>query len=203
MLHTSRFLRFFLPAIFAVLPFADAPSNVNATTVLALDLESLVQQSWAIAQATVGNLRSFPTGTLGSSPIVTRVTFAIQKLYKGHVPSSVDVDFLGGTIGTRRMSIQGMPQFKQGQRLIVFLANPANKPVSGTIGVDQGVLRIVYDPQTGADRIYRWWGQGVNTQTSFKDRTIVSMETKTDATGNAETLPEFENQLNQAIAQAQ
>jgi len=203
MFHTSSFLRFLLQAIIAFLPFAVAPSNLRATTVLPLDLESLVQQSGTIAQVTVGNLQNLSRGTPESSPIVTRVTFVIQKVYKGRASGNVDVDFLGGTIGTRRMSIQGMPQFKQGQRLIVFLANPANKPISGTIGLDQGVLRIVYDPQTGADRIYRWWGQGVNTQTSFKDRTIASMEATTDATGNAETLSEFEKQLSQAIAQTQ
>jgi hypothetical protein len=185
------------------LPFVVASSNLSATTVLPLDLDSLVKQSWVIAQVTVGNLQSFSTGTPVSSPIATRVTFVIQKVYKGQVSGSADIDFLGGTIGTKRVSVPGMPQFKQGQRLIVFLANPTEKRVSGTIGLDQGILRIVFDPQTGTDRVYRWWGQGVNPQTSFKDRTSVSMEKTTDTTGNAETLAEFESQLNRAIAQAQ
>ena len=179
-----------------------ASSNLSATTVLPLDLDYLVKQSWVIAQVTVGNLQSFSTGTPGSSPIATRVTFVIQKVYKGQISGSADIDFLGGTIGTRRVSIPGMPQFKQGQRLIVFLTNPSEKRVSGTVGLDQGALRIVFDPETGADRVYRWWGQGVNPQTGFKDRKSFSMETTTDTTGNAETLPEFESQLNQAIAQA-
>ena len=89
------------------------------------------------------------------------------------------------------------------ERLIVFLANPADKSISGTIGGDQGLLRIIFDPQTGLDRVYRWWGQGVNPQTNFKDRTPLSMETTTGPAGNAETLPEFEDQLSQAIAQTQ
>ena len=201
MFHTSRYLHHGVRSIAVFLSLLVASSSLSAATGVALDLDNLVKQSWAIAQVTVGNLQSFSTGMPGSSPIATRVTFVTQKVYKGQVSGSVDADFLGGTIGTRRVSIPGMPQFKQGQRLIVFLANPADKSLSGTIGRDQGVLRIVFDPQTGSDRIYRWWGQGVNGQTSFQDRTPLSMETTTSPTGNAETLPEFENQLNQAIAQ--
>jgi hypothetical protein len=201
MFHASRRIRLWIQSIAVFLLVAS--NNLLAATFRSSDLDSLVKQSWAIAQVTVGNLQSLSTGTPGSSPIATRITFVIQKVYKGQVSRSVDTDFLGGTIGTRRMSVPGMPQFKQGQRLIVFLANPADKFLSGTIGRDQGVLRIVFDPQSGSDRVYRWWGQGVNSHTSFQDRTPVSMETITDPAGNAETLPEFETRLNQAIAQTQ
>jgi hypothetical protein len=203
MFNASRPFCRWIRSIVVFLPFMVASSNLNASTFVSLDLDNLVKQSWAIAQVTVGNLQTFSTGMSGSSPIATRVTFVIQKVYKGQVSGSVDTDFLGGTIGTRRVSIPGMPQFKLGQRLIVFLANPGDKTISGTIGRDQGVLRIVFDPQTGSERIYRWWSQGVNTQTSFKDRTPISMETTTSPTGNAETLPEFESQLSQAITQTQ
>jgi hypothetical protein len=189
-------------SIIACFVFLAAPGHLRATTALSLDLDSLVRQSWAIAQVKVGDLQSFSSGTSGSSPIETRVTFIVQKVYKGQVSESIDINFLGGVIGTRGMAIQGMPKFKQGQRLIVFLANPADKRISGTIGLDQGVLRVVHDPQSGSDRVYRWWGQAVNSQTSFKDRTSVSMETTTDAAGNAETLSQFETQLAQAITRA-
>jgi hypothetical protein len=199
MFHASSRIRFWIQSIAVFLLVAS--NNLLAATFRSSDLDDLVKQSWAIAQVTVGNLQSFSTGMPGSSPIATRVTFIIQKVYKGQITGSVDSDFLGGTIGTRRMSIPGMPHFKRGQRLIVFLANPADKFLSGTIGRDQGVLRIVFDSQSSSDRVYRWWGQGVNSQTSFQDRTPVSMETTTSPAGNAETLPEFETRLSQAIAQ--
>jgi hypothetical protein len=199
MFHASSRIRFWIQSIAVFLLVAS--NNLLAATFRSSDLDDLVKQSWAIAQVTVGNLQSFSTRMPGSSPIATRVTFIIQKVYKGQITGSVDSDFLGGTIGTRRMSIPGMPHFKRGQRLIVFLANPADKFLSGTIGRDQGVLRIVFDSQSSSDRVYRWWGQGVNSQTSFQDRTPLSMETTTSPAGNAETLPEFETRLSQAIAQ--
>jgi hypothetical protein len=199
MFHASSRIRFWIQSIAVFLLVAS--NNLLAATFRSSDLDDLVKQSWAIAQVTVGNLQSFSTGMPGSSPIATRVTFIIQKVYKGQITGSVDSDFLGGTIGTRRMSIPGMPHFKRGQRLIVFLANPADKFLSGTIGRDQGVLRIVFDSQSSSDRVYRWWGQGVNSQTSFQDRTPLSMATTTSPAGNAETLPEFETRLSQAIAQ--
>jgi hypothetical protein len=203
MFHASCCLRYWIRSIALSLPLLVASSDLRAAALRSSDLDSLVKQSWAIAQVTVGSLESFSTGMPGSSPIATRVTFVIQKVYKGKISGNVAADFLGGTIGTRRMSIPRVPQFKQGQRLIVFLANPADKFLSGTIGRDQGVLRIVFDSQNDSDRVYRWWGQGVNAQTSFQDRTPISMETTTSPTGNAETLSEFETQLLQAIAQTQ
>src|ERR1700730_7262071 len=136
MFHASRRIRFWIQSIAVFLLVAS--NNLLAATFRSSDLDDLVKQSWAIAQVTVGNLQSFSTGMPGSSPIATRVTFIIQKVYKGQISGSVDSDFLGGTIGTRRMSIPGMPHFKRGQRLIVFLANPADKFLSGTIGRDQG-----------------------------------------------------------------
>ena len=201
MFHASSRIRFWIQSIAVFLLVAS--NNLLAATFRSSDLDSLVKQSWAIAQVTVGSLQSFSTGMPGSSPIATRVTFVIQKVYKGKISGNVATDFLGGTIGTRRMSIPRIPQFKQGQRLIVFLADPADKFLSGTVGRDQGVLRIVFDSQSDSDRVYRWWGQGVNAQTSFQDRTPVSMEITTSPAGNAETLSEFETQLVQAIAQTQ
>lgn len=192
--HTFRSLRRLLRLAGFSLLFLLASHDLSATTVQSLDLDALVKQSWAIAQVTVGNLQSFWTGTPGSGPIATRVTFVIQKVYKGPISGSVDTDFLGGTIGTKRVSVPGIPQFQPGQRLIVFLANPGEKRVSGTIGLDQGVLRILSDPPTGADRVYRSWGQGVSSETNFKERS--------GSADNPETLSEFESQLSQAIAQA-
>ena len=197
--HISRSLRDQMRLLAVLLSQVIAFDHLSATTVQSLDLDSLVQQSWAIAQVTVGNVESFWTGTPGTSPIATRVTFNIGKVYKGSVPASVDTNFLGGTIGSRKMWIPGIPQFQSGQRLIVFLANPQERRVSGTIGLDQGVLRILSDPQTGTDRIYRWWGQGVSPRTNFKERAVASTDA-TGAAGNVETLADFESQLSQSMA---
>jgi hypothetical protein len=203
MFHATCCLRYWIRSIALSLALLVASTDLRASAIHSSDLDSLVKQSWAIAQVTVDSLQTFSTGMPESSPIATRVNFVIQKVYKGKISGNVATDFLGGTVGNRRMSIPRIPQFKQGQRLIVFLANPADRFLSGTIGRDQGVLRIVFDSQTDSDRVYRWWGQGVNAQTSFQDRTPVSMETTTSPTGNAETLSEFETQLVQAIAQTQ
>src|ERR1700676_3878998 len=166
MFHASCCLRYWIRSIALSLPLLVASSDLRAATIRSSDLYSLVKQSWAIAQVTVGDLQSFSTGMPGSSPIAPRVTFVIQKVYKGKISGNVATDFLGGTIGTRKMSIQRIPQFKQGQRLIVFLANPADNFLSGTIGRDQGVLSIVFDSQSDSDPVYRWWGQRVNAQPS-------------------------------------
>src|ERR1700737_5364052 len=92
--HISRCLRDQMRLLAVLLSQVIAFDHLSATTVRSLDIDSLVQQSWAIAQVTVGNLQSFSTGVPGSSPIGTRVTFVIQKVYKGQISGSVDGDFL-------------------------------------------------------------------------------------------------------------
>ena len=107
----------------------------------------------------------------GKGTISTKVTFSLNRpALKGQVSSPFSLEFLGGTVGNRRIVVDSMPQLVIGEHLIIFSYGPDKAFVSPFIGMDQGILRVVHDEQNSVDRVYRWWGQPVNESQSFQDR---------------------------------
>ena len=155
-----------------------SPMNSQATTVRQLDLPELAQQAEVIADVTVSGIESFWASPAGGKAIHTRVTFSLNSApLKGQVGSPFTLDFLGGTVGNRRMEVSGMPKPQVGDRVILFSYGPDKTFVSPVIGFDQGALRVIRDKQNNVDRVYRWWGQPVNESQPFNSRLPVSAET--------------------------
>jgi hypothetical protein len=156
------------------------PMGTHATTVRPLDLPELVQRAEVIADVTVTATTSFLVSPAGGKAIQTRVTFTLNSApLKGQVTSPFTLNFLGGTVGTHRMEVPGMPKFQAGDRLILFSYGPDKTFVSPVIGFDQGALRVLRDQQSSVDRVYRWWGQPVNESQRFASRAPGSSETAT------------------------
>jgi hypothetical protein len=157
--------------ILLVALLAIAPAGVQATILRALDLPEIVQQAEIIADVTVIHLESYWASPAGVKAIRTKVTFALNRpALKGQVSSPFSLEFLGGTVGNRRIVVDSMPQLLIGERVIIFSYGPDKAFVSPFIGMDQGIMRVVHDDQNSVDRVYRWWGQPVNEWQSFKDR---------------------------------
>jgi hypothetical protein len=167
--------------------------NSQATTVRQLDLPELAQQAEVIADVTVTGIESFWASPAGGKVIHTRVTFSLNSApLKGQVTSPFTLDFLGGTVGNRRMEVSGMPKLQFGDRLILFSYGPDKTFVSPVIGFDQGALRVIRDQQNNVDRVYRWWGQPVNESQPFNSRAPVSTGTTTaEQLGTANSVEEF------------
>ncbi len=74
-----------------------------------------------IAQAKVTGIESrwvdAPQGRL----IKTYVTFAVEKQLKGEPRDTLNLEFLGGTVGSDTMHVSGMPEFRVGEEEIVFV----------------------------------------------------------------------------------
>lgn len=155
--------------LFALLSIS--PKTVQATTLIPLDLPEIVRQAEIIADVTVVNLESYWASPAGAKAIRTKVTFTLNRpALKGQVGSPFSLEFLGGTVGSHRIVVAGMPQLEIGQRVIIFSYGPDKAFASPLIGMDQGILRVVHDDQNNVDRVYRWWGQPVNESQSFKER---------------------------------
>jgi hypothetical protein len=167
-----------------ILAIANPMSN-QATTVKPLDLPELVRRAEVIADVTVTAIASFLVSPTGGKAIQTGVTFTLNSApLKGQVTSPFTLNFLGGTVGTHRMEVSGMPKFQVGDRLILFSYGPDKTFVSPVIGFDQGALRVIRDQQNNVDRVYRWWGQPVNESQPFISRAPASSKSAT-----AEQLP--------------
>jgi hypothetical protein len=175
-----------------------ATAAVQATTLRTLDLPEMVQQAEIIADVTVTQVDSYWASPAGVKAIRTKVTFALNRpALKGQVGSPFSLEFLGGTVGNRRIVVDSMPQLLIGEHLIIFSYGPDKTFVSPFIGMEQGIIRVVHDEQNSVDRVYRWWGQPVNESQAFKDRISGTSTAKQSANSVEEFLGRVGRMQNQ------
>ncbi len=111
----------------------------HATTMVALDMEGLVQRSDVIAVARVVDQQA-RWGDEGR--ILTDVLLEVEQPLQGDVPAGEQFIMvrLGGSIGDLGMRIAGEPAFENGERYLVFGRHWEGfyRPV----GMSQGVMRV-------------------------------------------------------------
>jgi hypothetical protein len=123
----------------------------SPTTVVAPTFDELVRRAESVVVARVVSLRSgWVDSRLGRS-IVTDVTVSIEQTMKGPVHAERSFEFLGGTVGEDTLLVEGAPQFRVGDRDVLFI-NETGRPVSPIVGFAYGRFRIFRD-STGADTI--------------------------------------------------
>ena len=132
------------------------PVVAQSTVVLEVGLEEMTHASQvifrgAVAEVVVGER----VGRDGA--IVTTTTFHVVDVLKGsaHIPSTGKFALVlpGGTFGDRTLRIPGMPVFKEGEEVLLFLEATAN---GHTIcGLQQGVFRVREDSASGVKVVSR------------------------------------------------
>ena len=184
-----------------LLLYLTLPSGGQATTVRALDFPDLVQQSEIIADVTVMAVEPYWASPAGGNAVHTLITFSLNSdPWKGQIVSPFVLDFLGGAMGDRKMQVSGMPEFKVGDRVIVFTYGPDKIFASPLIGFDQGAMRVVRDQLSNLDRVYRWWGQPVNELQPFTSRVPASAaKASSPQLSTANSLEEFAQRVSKII----
>jgi hypothetical protein len=177
--------------------------NGRSTTTQQLDLPELVRQAEIIADVTVTAVQSYWVSPAGGKAIHSRITFSLNSApVKGQVTSPFTLDFLGGTLGNRKVEVSGMPKLQVGDRLILFSYGVDKTFVSPVVGFDQGVLRVIRDQVNNVDRVYRWWGQPVNESQSFLSRIPATAGTTTaDQLRSANSVAEFSQRVSKMMHQ--
>ena len=80
--------------------------------------------------------------------VYTYVTIDIEQRYKGRTADRVEVEVLGGVVGSLRVTVPATPQFEIGERVVVFLQmNPSDQ--IRVYGMAQGKFSVQTDPSTG------------------------------------------------------
>jgi hypothetical protein len=84
------------------------------------------------------------------SLIYTYITFQVQDNVKGETSrENLTLRFLGGRVGDTVQSVPDMPQFSENEEVLLFLG-PKNRSGYHTLSsIENGVLRIKTDPETG------------------------------------------------------
>jgi hypothetical protein len=125
-----------------------------ATTVIAPTFTELVAQSESVLWGKVTAINSELVTQGNSRAIFTRVTVTVREQIIGTNPTTVTLEFLGGTVGELTMVVDGMPRFAVGQNDILFVQNNGRQ-ICPLVGMAHGRYSIVRDPLTGTDQVTR------------------------------------------------
>lgn len=108
---------------------------------------------------------------------------------KGALPGTVTVRMLGGRVGTLSSRVDGVPTFRAGEEVYLFLWGKAGEPYR-VLGWSQGTFRIARDPRSGLENVTQESSASLDPHThQFQGKGIRAMP-----------VPWFRERLRQALA---
>jgi len=142
----NRF-RLLLVAVIAALGLVGAQAAL-ATTVQKLSLQELTKKSDSIVMARVDDAVS--SWDAAHKEIYTFYTLSVLQSVKGNKgTTTITLRQLGGTVGNIASIVPGMPSFKKGEEVIVFLTQKDAAGYPWVMGLEQGK----YTVSTGKDGV--------------------------------------------------
>ena len=181
--------RFLLILFLAALVLTIVVAAATATTLAPLSFAELAQEATAVARLRCIGAAS----SISGGEIWTLTQFEVVRSEKGSLPERVTIRMPGGRAGGLRSHVDGVPGFRPGEEVYLFLWNRAGEPYR-VLGWTQGTFRIFRDALSGAEMI-----------TQDSSISVFDPETKTfRREGIARMdLEHFETKLRKAIAAAQ
>lgn len=140
--------------LLALAACALSPLLVRATSILPPTFDELVAEADTIVRGTVAEVRCVTVETSRGPAIHTLVTLQVERALKGSAAETVTLRLLGGTVGKRTLTVDGLPQFHAGQRTVVFFANN-HRTMCPVIGARHGRFLIERDAATNTDVVLR------------------------------------------------
>ena len=129
-----------------VLIAALSTASVDALTVVPMTFEQLVSEAAAVVYGRVAEVRGQWTSDRRSIDSVVTVE-ALQYL-KGDLGPVVSLRLPGGEAGGVTNVLPGTPTLRDGELVVLFL-KARGPALLTTLGLGQGVFRVVRDPRSG------------------------------------------------------
>ncbi len=129
----------------------------NATTVIPPKFDELVSRAQVIFDGEVTGLQSQWIGEDAERRIVTFVTFRVNEAIKGDPGTTYSMRMLGGTVDGRTMRVTDAPEFKVGDRSLLFVENNGSQFIP-LVGIQHGRFRVQKD-QSGRETLLTGGGQ--------------------------------------------
>lgn len=120
----------------------------NATTLARLRFEDLALESTSVARVRCLGAES----RWEHGEIWTETRFEVVESEKGLLPGIISVRQLGGTAGHLHSRVDGVPAFRPGEEVYLFLWNREGEPFR-VLGWSQGTFRISRDQQSGIETV--------------------------------------------------
>jgi len=125
-------------------------AQAQATTLPYKSFDDLVREADGIVEATVENITARRTEQSG---IQTYVTLSDLRLHKGtYNGDRLTLILEGGLVEGRGTYVHGSPSFREGERVIAFTEGNGQRLVP-LVGWEQGLFRVVTNPETGEQLI--------------------------------------------------
>lgn len=139
--------RFRLAAGFGALLLALAGS-AGATTLARMSVAEMTQAATAIVRARcLGNATGWDAGE-----IWTLTSFEVEEVWRGTAAAQINVRLLGGRAGNLTSSVSGVPRFRAGEEVVLFLEPTARGDYS-VVSWEQGTFRIQRDLSEGRESV--------------------------------------------------
>lgn len=122
--------------------------TASASTVIRLDLNSLVANSDVIVVAQVIDIES---ALEEDGRVYTSITFRADESLKGHPGKEFSIRQVGGRVGDIATYVPGMPDFHVDERVFLFLSSVDSHPV--VTGMAQGKFQIAVGPDGETDYV--------------------------------------------------
>jgi len=120
----------------------------SATTLARMSFDELAQKATAI-----GRLRCLSAEShWENGEIWTETRFEVLESNKGVMPGIVTLRMLGGSVGHFHSRVEGVPKFRAGEEVYLFLWGREGEPYR-VLGWSQGTFRISRDTQSGMERV--------------------------------------------------
>lgn len=127
---------------------------LQATTLVRYDLEGLTRTaSWVL----VGTCRESHIQLIAGQPH-TFLSFEVGEVVKGQAGPRLEVCLPGGEYQGKRLHLAGMPEFKPGEEVVLFLTEPDRLGHPWPVGLGQGKFRVERNP-AAKPRVFQGTGE--------------------------------------------
>lgn len=170
----------------------------RATSILPPTFDELVTEADTIVRGTVTKVECVEVESSRGPAVHTLVTLSVERALKGSPGESVTLRLLGGSVGKRTLKVDGLPQFRVGERTVVFFANN-NRTMCPVIGARHGRYRIERDAAGGAEVIARDNGRPLASLDEVPLPFVPAAATRGLASTAAISLGAFESSISSAL----
>lgn len=122
------------------------PAGAAATAALRLLPAELAERASLVGEGEVLSIES--AWSEDGKRIFSRVRLRLEEAWKGE-GGEVEIVVPGGEVGELGQIVQGMPAFREGERVVVFLDRPAPGPSFRVVGLAQGKFTVAELPAEG------------------------------------------------------
>ena len=140
-------LNIFHAGVLVLLAVLAVPAGL-ATTLARMDLDELTRTAAVVARA-----RCLATSSRWEDGhLWTLTTFEVTEVWKSETPRTIVVRLVGGQDGHRTVQVDGVPRFRAGEEVVLFLESSGKGELTVT-GWAQGTFRIARDPRTREESV--------------------------------------------------